>query len=425
MRSFLKDKKTLKACRIYSMLKRHARQRRVSFHTPGHKIGKWDITELPFSDNLASPTGCIATAQAEIASLLGAEKSFLLTDGSTSGVYSILHAARTLGVKRVAAPALSHQSFFKGCELMGLTPVLFSLGSVGGIPLPVEKADFLDVLKSADALFLTSPDYYGNIPELAAVKEICERENKWLLIDGAHGGHLRHEPLLYAGTYAHLWVDGVHKSLPALTQGAVVSAKTKETAVALERAVSYFRTTSPSYPIMASVEYAVKYPRNLPVEKKARELCFHYGRFGGDWTKLIVRVKDGVEAQKTFEKAGVDAEFQEGNLFCFYLSPATPLRALHRLEKLLKKLAVKGGENFVERVPAPLFLTKEEEMRGTEEVELIRAEGRICAEQCGIFPPCLPVLFAGEKIGREKIEKLLRASSTFGLREEKITVVKK
>ena len=66
MRKFLKDKKTLKTCRIFSMLSTHARGKHLSFHTPGHKVGRWDITELSFSDNLASPTGCIALAEREI-----------------------------------------------------------------------------------------------------------------------------------------------------------------------------------------------------------------------------------------------------------------------------------------------------------------------------------------------------------------------
>lgn len=426
MRKFLKDKKTLKTCRIFYMLSTHARGKHLSFHTPGHKVGRWDITELSFSDNLASPTGCIALAEREIAQILGANKSFLLTDGSTSGVLSILHAARTLGVKKIAAPTLSHQSFFNGCELLGLTPVFFQTKRLGDVSLPTTEEDFTTALNEADALFLTSPDYYGNIPDLSQIKSYCDRLGKLLLIDGAHGGHLHHEKSLYAGEYAHLWVDGVHKSLPAFTQGAVVSAKTEEGATALQNAVQIFRTTSPSYPIMASIEYAVKYPRNLWLEERAKALALSLPNayFGGDWTKLCVRFKDAETIKNSLEKKGIYPEFVEGNLLCFYLSPATKRAHFKRLEKLLKGLQVNGLEfptNSVQQSPAPVVL---EEIVETEDVELSLSEGRICAKTCGLFPPCLPLLFKGETITKEKIDKLVKAPSIFGLTGNQITVVK-
>ena len=96
MRKYLKNKKVLKNCHIYQMLKGAAFCSHLSFHTPGHKVGRWDITELSFSDNLSCPQGCIAQAEKDIAEILGAKKSFILTDGSTSGVLSMLHTARAL-----------------------------------------------------------------------------------------------------------------------------------------------------------------------------------------------------------------------------------------------------------------------------------------------------------------------------------------
>ena len=89
------------------------------------------------------------------------------------------------------------------------------------------KEKFTPLLEGADALLLTSPDYYGNIADLSAIRAFCNQTGKLLLIDGAHGGHLHFHKDLYAGAYADMWVDGVHKSLPALTQGAVVSARTE------------------------------------------------------------------------------------------------------------------------------------------------------------------------------------------------------
>ena len=420
---FFRDKRTLKTCRIYTMLKTHARQKHLSFHTPGHKIGKWDITELSFSDNLSSPRGCIAQAEKEVAQILGAYKSFLLTDGSTCGVLSMLHAAKTLGVKSVAFPETAHKSVWNGCALLGLTPFAFSVEQEGGIPKPTVLKNVENVLVAADAILLTSPDYYGNIPDLFSFRKFCDDTKKLLLIDGAHGGHLHFERDLYAGAHADFWVDGVHKSLPAFTQGAVVSAKYENYAEALNNAVGYFRTTSPSYPIMASVEYAVKFPRNEWLEKEAVALVrsLQNGYFGGDWTKLCVRVENAEEEAKRLEEQGLYPEFAANGVLCFYLSPATKKQEFERLKEYL--FALEKRAKIPDKLnPAPLVLHKTD--GETEEVDLENAEGRICARACGFFPPCLPFIQKGEIVKRSQIEWLTKAKSTFGLNGRKITVVK-
>ena len=226
------NKAVLKSCKIYQMLAKNAKGKHLSFHTPGHKKGQWDITELFYSDNLSAPRGCIAEAEREVAQILGAHKSFLLTDGSTAGVLSMLYAVKTLGAKTVAVFEKSHKSVFNGCKLMGLTPLIYTGHGCGEIPkaptMSVLKKNFSGLLEKADVLFITSPDYYGNVAELSVLREYCNETNKILLIDGAHGGHLHFDREIYAGAYADMWVDGVHKSLPAFTQGAVVSASNEK-----------------------------------------------------------------------------------------------------------------------------------------------------------------------------------------------------
>ncbi|MBQ8658124.1 MAG: hypothetical protein IJ506_03235 [Clostridia bacterium] len=400
---FRLNTKILKDCKIYSMLFRAARKRHVSFHTPGHKKGKWDITELSFSDNLSAPRGVLKRAQEEIAAILGANASFILTDGSTSGVLSMLYAARESGVRSIALSNQSHKSALNGCKLLGLEV------------LPENSPN-------ADAVFLTSPDYYGNIPDLPAIAKACRESGKLLLIDGAHGGHLHFEKGIYAGTYADLWVDGVHKSLPAYTQGAVVSARTAELSEKLAEGVDIFRTTSPSYPIMASVEYAVKFPRNERLEAEVMRLFSEYPEslsFGGDWTKVCFKIgKRAFEVEKMLEADGIFAEFCDGKNVVFYLSPATTKKQFRVLKKTLKKY-LPYAEKTVQPTPAPLFFEK---TGATEWVEIAAAEGRICAKPCGLFPPCTPLLLCGEKITREKIRLLQTADNLFGVKEGKLCV---
>ena len=425
MDRFLKNKAVLAECKIYQMLFQHAGARHISFHTPGHKVGAWDITELSFSDNLSYPRGCIAEAEKDIASLLGASRSFILTDGSTAGVLSMLQAAKSLGVRTVAVCEASHKSLFNGCMALGLTPLVYPCEYMDKIPFaPTMSAlneKYGEIFSQADALFFTSPDYYGNVADLQGIRDFCDKTGKLLLVDGAHGGHLHHNKTLHAGGYADMWVDGVHKSLPAFTQGAVVSARDEKTAVALENAVDIFRTTSPSYPIMASVEYAVKYPRNTDLEERVKAFQKQERVYrNADFTKLVVRFGEQAFAvEKQLEAEGIYAEFCDGEYLMFYLSPATSEEEFALLTERLSQLFEEypcNGEKTTQPIPAPLILTG----KATEWVALEQAEGRVCAGLCGLFPPCVPLFQIGEKITTEKIEKLQKANNVFGLKNGKI-----
>ena len=427
MRKYFQNEQVFEKCHILKMLDRQAAEQHRSYHTPGHKVHGYDITELGYSDNLSCPEDVILRAEQDIAQVLGADKSFILTDGSTAGVLSMLYALKICGVKRVAAPVLSHKSFFNGCALLGLTPVLFETPAAA-LPCPLTAADVTDALADADALFLTSPDYYGNVADLQGIKSLCAAQDKPFVVDGAHGGHLHFYKDIYAGAYADMWVDGVHKSLPALTQGAVVSA-TKRYAAALKTAVDVFRTTSPSYPIMGSVEYAVKYPANDGLKARLSELkqsraCFYDS---ADYTKLCVYCKDGFALERYANERGIYPEFAQENLLCFYFSPVQTEEDVRVVLSFLEQMESEGlilREDEVQRVPAPAKIHKIDGL-SVEKIPLDQAEGRICAKVCGLFPPCLPLIRKGEEITQEKIRALKAASNRFGIEDDKITVVVK
>ena len=427
MRTPFTDERVLQNCKIYRMLEEQSGKPHSSFHTPGHKQRGFDITELSYSDNLSCPRGCIAEAERDIAQILGAQKSFILTDGSTSGVLSMLHAARALGVKSALLCESSHKSVFNACALLGITPLLYPAKIKDGIPyLPTVyemKSEYAELLESADAVFLTSPDYYGRVADLAAWRVFCDERAKLLLIDGAHGGHLHFDKSLHAGGYADLWVDGVHKSLPALTQGAVVSARTEKFGDKLRAAVDIFRTTSPSYPIMASVEYAVKFPKNAWLETAVRAYAKAQPRvvLQEDYTKLYARFgKAAFAVEKELEEKGIYAEFCDGQGILFYLSPATEESDWEKLTATL--------EGLFARIPleeAPIKKASVLAVSGEKEwVALEEAEGRLCAGLCGLFPPCTPLFAIGEEISEEKRKLLQSADNVFGVAENKILVWK-
>lgn len=399
---------------LADMLAAQERRKHISFHTPGHKKRGADITELSYSDNLSAPTGVIGQAQADIAHILGADASFLLTDGSTSGVYAMLMALRDAGVRKLAVPVCSHVSVLRGSSLMGLELIPVAQEFSGGIARQPTVEVVRHAMETADALILTSPDYYGFFPDLGAIAELMQAQNKPLVIDGAHGSHL-HGTALHASNYASMWVDGVHKSLPAMTQGAVVSAKGIWKDL-LAESVPCFRTTSPSYPILASIEYAVKYPRNERIERAAEGVKRALGALENpDWSKIVIPFgKKSGDARRFLESRGVYPEFDDGNYLMFYLSPATRRRELNKLVHLVKRLP--RGE-----------VASDARMRGRTgktTVALLPQEavGRVCAQTCGLFPPCMPVLLPGDVVSGDAARRLSGAVSAFGLSDGKIIV---
>ena len=427
MKAFLSDKNTLKNCHIYRMLKESSKKKHFSFHTPGHKIGKWDLTELSYTDNLANPQGCILQAEQDIAKILGANRSFILTDGSTSGIFCMFYALKKKGVESIAIPLSSHKSVYNACAVFGIKPVTFELIKDEN-DMEAYIDNVLEATMHTQALLLTMPTYYGKVWDEAVLSRIRNIYTKILIIDGAHGGHLHYEKELHASRCADMWVDGVHKSLPAFTQGAVVSAKNEDFSNLLQEAVGIFRTTSPSYPIMASVEYAVKYPQNKDLELSVREFANQNPfrvQVHEDYTKLCVFYgKNSFEAEKYFENKGIYPEFCDGNIVMFYLSPALKKKSFELLKKYIVKSFSLYPYERVELVHGSLIDGYASVSKERELVYLDESIGRVCAETCGLFPPCTPLILRGEIITEEKIELLKKADNTFGLQKNKIFVFK-
>ena len=443
---------------ILTQLNKFKGKDKSRLHMPGHKntgefrshfpVAPIDFTELDFSDDLQCPSGVIKKAQTDLAIILGAKKAYITTDGSTSGVMSMLYVASKFGSK-IIVPRSSHKSVFNACRLLNLEPVIVQGAESEGVLLP-PPAELIETLVVNDmniaGMIVTSPDYYGNIAPLAEYEEIMKRHKRLLFVDGAHGAHLFLEEgrAGYAGVHADMWVDGTHKVLPALTQGALVCVKNEELVPVAEQALSIFRTTSPSYPIMASVEYAVKYfinnPKPLALAKAAVE-DFKASVQGitlypsDDWTKIAVDFKplgiSPAEAQAILQKKGIYPEFNDGRYILFYLSPSVEpgqltalknaLFAIAANKKLMGTFKNRAAIPVAERTYSFLYSLKSR----SEYVPLKESAGRMCAENVGITPPCLPVIIAGEIITPQAIELLSKSKNTFGLLNGTIKVVKK
>ena len=442
---------------IYNQLKKYKKAEK-SFHVPGHKgkgelkklfpVADVDVTELGYSDNLFCPSGVIAKAQEEIAEILGAKRSFILTDGSTCGVLSMMYVLSKRG-KKVIVPRNCHQSVWNACRLFGVEPLILGGQFEKGVCLPPTPKQVQTLLENDGeiaGMLALSPDYYGNIAPLKEYSTVLKRYNKLLFVDEAHGAHIafERENGAYAGLYADMWVDGAHKSLPTLTQGAVISVNREELIADLEEALAIFRTTSPSYPVMASVEYGIKYcANNRRQAERAKEAVSEFKKNAtglefypsADWTKLVWDLKPlGINSDRAYsalENCGIYAELSDGRHIIFYLSPQTSAEELKAL--LVEIRDIIGDEGLVNSYVERAALPQNERACGylaalngeREYVALSKAAGRICAANVGITPPCIPVIVGGELYSQETVNLLLNAKSTFGAVCGKVAVVKK
>ena len=446
---------------IYGALREYKKRKPLRLHMPGHKADRrmsaffrdsaLDVTELSFSDCLESPDGVIARAEEDIAALLGARRSHILTDGSTAGVFAMVFAAKRAGGK-LAIARNAHKSVYNACAVLGVEPYILKINDRAGVLLPPTAADVEEAFKkerTVGGVLITSPDYYGNLADLAAIRKVCDRCGKSLYVDGAHGAFMRFDRELesqYAGNFADVWVDGAHKTLPTLTQGAIVSVGASGDAEAVEEGLQIFRTTSPSYPIMASVEYGVKYMAKQGAEHidaLRNQLTFLKARlkrrkipFYEDSRTLVLAVDCGGAgikaraAQRQLERRNIFAELQDGRYILFYFSPMTPPSALGKLERALCKIwrmrALRGnvceGLPFVSGVKKFSFLTAH--TLACEYVPLNRSVGRIAARSAGVTPPCYPVVVAGEQITEQAAQALQNAAHTFGVKDGAVAVMK-
>lgn len=441
----------MKKERIANCLLNYARSGAVRVHMPGHKgegegllqsVYAYDITELSFSDNLSSPTGVILKAEEDISLICSSNRSRILTGGSTLGVLAMIYAVKNRG-KKMLVQRTSHKSVFNALELLGIEPVILNEKTKNGLILPEFENE--ELFESSDSeligALLTSPDYFGRALNLKSIKQKLEKNNKLLLVDGAHGGHFVYENKeLYAGNYAHIWVDGAHKTYQTLTQGAILNINDLSLLSVVEEGLNIFSTSSPSYLIMASVESGIK---NFPLHKRKNARSFNKAKqilqngikdCGFDLlpcddnlkvTLDLCGLANGLRVGRQLEKAGVFAELVSENYILFMLSYSFNEESALKIIQVLKcvKLAKNSKKKTEYLLPTRKLSYKNAKAQESEWVNLKDACGRICALNAGVFPPCYPIITAGEVFDNSVIDALL-VKNTFGKENNKVKVIK-
>lgn len=235
------------------------------FHMPGHKgraeglfaeISEYDITEVEGADSLYECAGALRETERRYAALYGSGECLLSAGGSTLCIQAMLAAVLRPGEKFLIGRNC-HSSAVHAAALCGFEPVWL----MEQTPEALEHA--FSERPDVKAAYLTSPDYFGRLADLAACSKVCHAHGARLLVDNAHGAHLPffEENLHPMHLGADLCADSLHKTLPVLTGGTLLHLRDPSLYETAKRRMRLFGSTSPSYLVMLSTDGCLDYLR--------------------------------------------------------------------------------------------------------------------------------------------------------------------
>ena len=447
---------------LLDFLPEHAALDPVSFHMPGHKgsqlykklgygeildkLMDCDITEIPGADNLFQTEDVILEIMEKYKKLYGSKKSYLLVNGSSVGLIAGILSCTKRGDKVIMARN-SHKSIFNAMRLGGLDPVylfpeiLEGHGILGGIS-PEEVKKLMDENPDAGCVVLPSPNYYGICSDIRAIAEACHERNKVLIVDQAHGAHLRFigegYPMSAEEGGADIVINSTHKTLASWTQTAVMNVMSDRVDLnVIEDNLQILESSSPSYPLMLSLDInadilldEVKSEKIFGEWKEAVDMFYTAAKkIPGlkiiedpmlDRTKFNMDMGDlgltGNELEVLLNERGIFVELVTGNIIMGMTGIGTTKEHVERLVTALRDIASeRRTEDCTGAKEQPGILTfKPERAPVPEEKESVLIDdcaGRVCAGSIIPYPPGIPLLCPGEVITKELIDYVKKLRS--------------
>lgn len=452
------------------ILSEYAEDNCARFHMPGHKgrgmglllpdgAARYDVTELAMTDNLHAPDGCIAETQRAVARAYGAAQSFLLVNGSTAALQAMLLSLDP--ADKLLLYRDCHRSALSGAALSGVETVLEAPGfdeATGLTAMPTAESLSLALARTgATAVLVTSPNAYGYCADLPALSAAAHAHGALLLVDAAHGAHFPFSDLLPQGAAgaADLWGHSQHKTLNALTQAATLHLSPCRIAPErVQRALSLLQTTSPSYLLMASIDWSVfmaareDWPAHVRrCESLRREIggmagisaapALPTGAVAYDPTRIVIDVSardiTGFDAERALQRSGIYVEMADFSRLVLITAPADDPAWYGRLSEALSALPYgRKGQRTAMRQPLPAeppvrrMSIRQAALARAEWVPLAQAAGRVAGEAVGLYPPGVALCAPGEVIEQAHISALLTAqrqgASLFGVRGGRVAV---
>ena len=453
---------------VQDFLQEHRRKKPISFHMPGHKGSKLyresgygefldnfmdcDITEIPGADNLFQAESILREAQERYARLYEVKKSYLQINGSSGANIAAMLATVPKGRKIIMARNC-HKSCFNALSLGDIRPVyaypemIEEYGISGAVP-PEEIEKLLEENPEAEAVILPSPNYYGICSDIRRIAEIVHRHNKILIVDQAHGAHLKffsrfgikNMPPSAEESGADLIVNSIHKTLASLTESALLNVNSDRVDLQLlEDRLQAIESTSPSYILMASLDInaSIIAERGEDLFRSwAESLDYFYAKADSirglrlirnipelDRTKINISFGDlgigGAELEQLLIKEyGIYIELFTGDLVMCMTGIGSTGDDIRKLAEALEKISERNQESPDRVRKHKGHMNPEDKRRKyrplpkaglqdipvtAKKVKLTEAEGLICASSIIPYPPGIPLICPGESITAEAI----------------------
>lgn len=406
----------------------------ISFHTPSHcntlssDLLLCDTTELPYSDNLLSPKGIINNLQNDLAALYHSAACFISTQGATSSVMTAIYATKSFGAMLIVGNA--HISIYNALRLFQI------------------KAYHIDELISSTVIpndvatvILTSPDYFGNCLPLDNICSSLKIQNKYIIVDAAHGGHFIFSDKLplSATLYADMVIHSVHKTLPVATGGSLLLCKDATFISKVAIARSMLHSSSPSYFILCSLSDAfMDYQKNgktyydnlySAVNSFKALLPSPFTAINNDdFTRLVVcSPYIGEEIYNALISYGIYAEMSYGDKVVFIVNNNN----YSHLPKLVEVFALLKDTfcSFYEKPQIDFPSHKEATLLSFgEDFDIVPIKNALNCQlykEIGFYPPGVPIFYSGHLLQSNDIDILIKYNKTlFGLDNDTVCVVK-
>lgn len=427
---------------IVDFVKSYSNSDPLRAHMPGHKGKSFlgfessDITEIDGADVLYSADGIIEESENNASSLFGTKHTFYSTEGSSLAIRAMIFLACQNDEKPLILAARNvHKAFIYGaalcdCEVNWIYPQKQAHICICEITAEDIKKALQNSVRKPSAVYVTSPDYLGNILDIKSISDVCAEYDVPLLVDNAHGAYLNFLPEnqhpIKLG--ASMCCDSAHKTLPVITGGAYlhISENAPQHFYTNARsALSLFASTSPSYLILQSLDLCNKY-LSEGYKESLTETISRVDSFrtylrekgfllnGNEKLKITIDASSfgytGNEIYDILKKSNILCEFCDKNYLVMMFTPENSdgdFEKIRRAFDTIERKAPVEDEKLrlTEKLSGALSIRKAV-FSPSETVETEEAAGRICASPTVSCPPAVPIAVSGEIITEKTVEIL-------------------
>lgn len=423
---------------IVNFLKSYQEKSPVRMHMPGHKgcgilgFEGMDLTEIYGADELFAAEGIIKESEQNASSLFGCP-TYYSTQGSTLCIQTmctiLCQDAKSKGKKpKILAGRNAHRSFIHAAALLDFDIAwLYGNSDYLSCKISTETLEKEIFENNPTAVYLTNPDYLGNLLDIKSLASICKKHDVLLAIDNAHGAYLRFlEPSLHPiDLGADLCCDSAHKTLPVLTGGAYLHLSDSLNQVwknDVKHFMEYFSSTSPSYLIMASLDATnevldTTFKKSLSeciqrVDVLKNALIQHgYTILSGEPMKITISTKEfgytGNEIANFLMECDIYPEFYDSDYIVLMPSPYNTKDDLKRLEtclcKIERKSVVFNSFSKLERAKKVMNV-RQALFAPSKMIEVSKSLGQVCSSVSVSCPPAILPVIPGEVISESSVE---------------------